>query len=1065
MIKRTRSKAPANKQPRRTPVKLAARTSESSAPAKTPRKTSGSARVGRIANALREVEPITPSAEPAIRAAALTDWLPKFVNFISHLVIESKETGQTILGKHIYGAQRRALLELNAGLSDGVRSFTYLKSRQLGITTIFLAVDLFWLFMHPGIYGVLVTDDESNRDKFRLILRQYSRSLPRNMRYEIVDDNKTLMSWNVGGKLSVLDFLVAGKRKGGNLGVSRAYRFAHLCMAPGTPVILQDGRIKPIEDVYIGDTVLTHTGQPATVVDAFGQPNTKGPMRRITPWMGQPLTCSVDHTIPTQRGVIPASALTKDDMLLMPVRVISAEGGTYSTLPDSRRSRNNNQGPRSSGADACIYFTENVGFAVGYYLAEGSMIFNSYDGRPCGITFTRHRNEKPYADRAVEALQQFTSGHRATVDRSDSLTSTETIYSTALAEWFFMNFGAKQDKIIPDFVFTWGTSFCRGLLTGLLSGDGSKSQIYAGKYPINYMVLPTTRSSIATQARDIAAALGYGWAAIRYKEAKVAAGRVCKPQWRLSWSGSAAKGLRELIGLPVVISSDKGERSKYRIDDNIVFIRIKKIEDGVDEPEMWDLSIDHADHTFRTPYGSVGNTEVAKYGDERGVESFIQTLSETHPDRLFVYESTAEGFNHYSRMWKAAQQDEETQRAIFIGWWAREDQRIEKTDPRYVRYMDDPWDEEETELRDAVAEHYGIIVEDEQLAWYRWRAQTRSLDEGMMMQEQPWTEKQAFVLTGRSFFPLRKVERDLAVVTDGNSVTFKAFRYFLGNDISSTSIEQVYNLRDAELRVWEEPLAWGRYAIGCDPAYGRADWNDSHAIQVFRCFADRLIQVAEYGSTEPESFQVTWALAHLASMYKDCYINLEVSGPGMAIFTEMRRMKQVLQSQAYAQVVEAKDWGDILDGVKWYLYHRPDSLGRGFAYNWKTNFDNKVAIMNEIRDSYINEALVIRSVNVLEQMQYVVQDGNDIGPAAKGRSHDDFVFASAFAHRAWLEWIRPSMIQENYTYAEAMKQDALQLAGIQPSPIAGLVGHWFDAKAKERAEAGNNGWASVRGFK
>jgi len=566
----------------------------------------------------------------------------------------------------------------------GIRDFTFLKSRQLGETTLFLAADLFWLFLHPGIHGVLLIDDEGNRDKFRVILRQYANSLPRNMRYPIIDDNKTLMSFNVGGKLSMFDFLVAGKRRG-TLGASRAYRFAHL-------------------------------------------------------------------------------------------------------------------------------------------------------------------------------------------------------------------------------------------------------------------------------------------------------------------------------------------------------------------------------------------TEVANYGDADGLENFMQTLSENHPDRLFIKESTANGFNHFHTMCQAAKRDS-TQQFTFIGWWARDDQRIERSDPRFTEYMSEPWSADELELQAEVAHNYGVAVDDEQLAWYRWRSVARSLDEGMLHQTQPWTEKQAFILSGRSFFPLRKVEKHLDIVLDGHSVEFKAYRYYLGRELSTTSIEQVYVLDDAELRVWEEPVPWGRYVIGCDPAYGRSDWNDSHAITVCRCYSDRLVMVAEYGSTEPETFQVTWALAHLASMYEDCYINLEISGPGTAIMTEMRRIKQILQSQAYTEIVKAKSWEAVLDGVKWYLYHRPDSLGKGYAYGWKTNVDNKIAIMNEMRDSYTNDYLAIRSSRALEQMQYIVQEGSDIGPSAKGRKHDDFVFSLAFAHRAWLEWVRPDMIATNYSYERAQLDDARRISGDRPGFIAGVVGQWFDNKEKARLEVARDPWSVQRGFK
>ena len=49
--------------------------------------------------------------------------------------------------------------------------FCILKGRQLGITTISLALDLYWHFTHPGLQGTLTTDTEENRDMFRSTTR------------------------------------------------------------------------------------------------------------------------------------------------------------------------------------------------------------------------------------------------------------------------------------------------------------------------------------------------------------------------------------------------------------------------------------------------------------------------------------------------------------------------------------------------------------------------------------------------------------------------------------------------------------------------------------------------------------------------------------------------------------------------------------------------------------------------------------------------------------------------------------------------------------------------------
>src|SRR5215475_6052806 len=112
-------------------------------------------------------------------------WLDPFLDFISHLTIISKEIehdggDQAVpLLDVLYGAQRRFLREVTNGLDNGVHSFVCLKARQLGISTISLAIDCFWLCVHQGLQGALITDTDANKEAFRLQLEHYLLSLPR----------------------------------------------------------------------------------------------------------------------------------------------------------------------------------------------------------------------------------------------------------------------------------------------------------------------------------------------------------------------------------------------------------------------------------------------------------------------------------------------------------------------------------------------------------------------------------------------------------------------------------------------------------------------------------------------------------------------------------------------------------------------------------------------------------------------------------------------------------------------------------------------------------------------
>lgn len=571
--------------------------------------------------------------------AAARKWLPLFEDFVGRIVIDSKETGVSKI--EMYASQKRFLEEVCDGLDNGIRHFVNLKARQLGISTISLAIDLFWLFVHPGLQGALITDTEENRDKFRVIITRYIESLPKSHRVEVVKHNRSNLVLKNG---SVLDYVVAGTRKGkGGLGRSRAWNFVHA-------------------------------------------------------------------------------------------------------------------------------------------------------------------------------------------------------------------------------------------------------------------------------------------------------------------------------------------------------------------------------------------TECSSYADAEGLDSMVASLAQKNPNRLYIFESTARGYNIFWDMWEKAG-DDDTQKRFFIGWWAKDDYAIERSDPRFAKYMDSELEDGEREKVAEVKKLYGVDVSDEQIAWHRWYSQTHISSEGMMDQEFPWTEDQAFVLTGQSFFPQRRIAEETKRVYQ--DVVFKGYRYHLGEDFRATEIEQVQRAMDADLRIWEEPDPLGWYTIGCDPAFGSNEWKDRHAIQILRCYADRTVQVAEYASSNPQTYQLTWVLCHLAGAYRNCMINMEINGPGSAVMTEMRHLKQSLQGGFATPHERTEHWADIFSRVRWYLYNKPDSMGAGFVYNWKTNVDNKMMIMNQLRDQFALKHLVINSLPCLEEMRHVVQDGVVI--EAQGRAKDDRAFSLALANHAYIRWLRGTLSSNGETYEKAT-ETAKQLA-------------------------------------
>ena len=92
------------------------------------------------------------------------------------------------------------------------------------MSTLFLAIDIFWLIVFPGTQGALVIDDESNRDQFKATITRYLEHLPKQFQVRIRQHNRNQLVLSNG---SVLYYLVAGTRKKGSFGHGKGLNFVH----------------------------------------------------------------------------------------------------------------------------------------------------------------------------------------------------------------------------------------------------------------------------------------------------------------------------------------------------------------------------------------------------------------------------------------------------------------------------------------------------------------------------------------------------------------------------------------------------------------------------------------------------------------------------------------------------------------------------------------------------------------------------------------------------------------------------------------------------------------------
>lgn len=146
-----------------------------------------------------------------------------FRDFCLQLQIPSRDAG--LMPFHWNGAQEYWVNQVSQGLKEGIHDFVTLKGgRQIGGSTIADAIAIWWPQANGGTQGMLVSDDDDNRDYRRDVILSMVESLPKSYRRPFRMSNRILAAWDNGSRLA---FRAAGKRTGSNLGRSRGVSFLH----------------------------------------------------------------------------------------------------------------------------------------------------------------------------------------------------------------------------------------------------------------------------------------------------------------------------------------------------------------------------------------------------------------------------------------------------------------------------------------------------------------------------------------------------------------------------------------------------------------------------------------------------------------------------------------------------------------------------------------------------------------------------------------------------------------------------------------------------------------------
>lgn len=401
-------------------------------------------------------------------------------------------------------------------------------------------------------------------------------------------------------------------------------------------------------------------------------------------------------------------------------------------------------------------------------------------------------------------------------------------------------------------------------------------------------------------------------------------------------------------------------------------------------------------------------TEVAYWGDPNQVHSLKAAFAQKNPYRFYHWESTANGHNHYWDMWRDAKRAT-TQRAIFVSWWANKYYRADRNSDVYRVY----WGKkgrpakEERDLIRQVKELYGIEIDDEQLAWYRWVAAEDITDEMSRMETYPWTEHEAFVASGSNFFTSKDINNQYQIIL--SSPDPKTFLIQTGRDFTQTVVS-LSSDKKFNLKVWEEPVTNAFYVLGADPAYGSNVNSDFFAAEVFRVWGNRMEQAAEFRARNISTSAFAWILAYLIGAYGNCCLNLEIDGPGESVLNELQNLKR---NRHLPHFSHASALQNVFKSMSQYMYRRLDMIqGIPAAIHTQTNHRMKERMFNSFRDNWENGILVLHSRDLLDEMKAIRRHDGDIAPSAEGGDNDDLCLGCGLATVAWNDQMRVKLIQQ-----------------------------------------------------
>ena len=355
------------------------------------------------------------------------------------------------------------------------------------------------------------------------------------------------------------------------------------CFLAGARVVTEAGE-KPIEQIEVGDKVLTHHGRYRRVYNTMRRPYT-GDTYTIRYWgdSTQALQVTADHpllVVKRQRmherndsltlSWMPASDVREGDYLAIPIAHPEAEPVSTPSVTIPYRP----QGQRTS-LEREVSFPQEPDFyrLLGYYFAEGHVSNEHY------LTFSFHAQEVEYLQDTTQLLSHY-FGKEPIANKERQNGQTLVLCSTEAARAFAYEFGSTAyDKHVPAWISNAPRYLLAEFVRGLWCSDGSYD---ATKNMFRYN---SVSRNLAYAFRNALLRLGIA-ASVNCQEREAPR----QPMYVVVVSSPFNPQFGDLVGVAAPAGSMNG--SPFCLDEHYLYVPIRSIECGESEADVYNFSVE-----------------------------------------------------------------------------------------------------------------------------------------------------------------------------------------------------------------------------------------------------------------------------------------------------------------------------------------------------------------------------------------------------------------------------------------------------------------------------------------